>query len=342
MRYPLFIIVIVIAFWSIKAYAAEQEGVLALKTIPDNASIYINDQLTLNSTPAVIRLSPGNYSVRVEKQWLGQQFEVTIESGSTVVKDFELTPIIGATLIDSLKDGKPCPYCPEMVFVPAGQLTFGNADGIKTEGTARLETITKPFAIGKYEVTFAEYDAFSNTTDALLPYDNEWGRGNLPVINVNWHRATAYARWLSEQTGHFYRLPTEVEWEYAARAGTQTEYWWGTEIGQGNANCAVCGSQWDKQSSAPVGSFQPNPFGLYDMLGNVQEWSCSQYDHFNQGKHRRCGVITSLKTRYAIRGGAWNSATIVHVTYRRGSKTTQQSNHLGFRLVRLYFPQQNP
>ena len=92
------------------------------------------------------------------------------------------------------------------------------------------------------------------------------------MINVNWHDAKAYAAWLSKQTGKRYRLPSESEWEYAARAGTETAYSWGDEIGVNRANCDGCGSEWDDTQTSPVGSFEPNGFGLYDMHGNVYEW----------------------------------------------------------------------
>lgn len=126
-----------------------------------------------------------------------------------------------------------------------------------------------PFLMSKYEVTFAQYDAFAAATNRDKPHDQGWSRGNRPMINVSWDDAAAYADWLSAQTGKRYRLPTEAEWEYAARAGNRTEYCWGNDIGYSQANCDGCGSRWDNKQTAPVGSFQPNPFGLYDMHGNV-------------------------------------------------------------------------
>jgi len=322
-------------------YAAEPEGVLALKTNPKGARVYINDELMLDSTPAVLRLPPGKHQLRVENRWLHQHSVVTIKARATVVKELELKPTIGATLVDLLKEGEPCPYCPEMVIIPTGKFMIGNPNGRGIEKPVQQERIENPFAMGKYEVTFAEYDAFAQATDKPLPDDNGWGRAKRPVVNVNWYQAVAYAKWLSEQTGQTYRLPTEVEWEYAARAETQTDYWWGIEIGQGNANCAVCGSQWDKHSTAPVGSFKPNPFGLYDMLGNVMEWTCSEYHFTYKGKQRRCGP-SKPSIRYAIRGSAWNGDDMVRVTYRRGHKNSSQNTHLGFRLVRLNVLQLRP
>ena len=105
------------------------------------------------------------------------------------------------------------------------------------------------------------------------PADEGWGRGRRPVINVSWDDATAYANWLSKKTGKPYRLLSGAEYEYATRAGTQTAYPWGDAVGTNNANCHSCGSQWDARQTAPVGSFPPNGFGLYDMVGNVREWT---------------------------------------------------------------------
>ena len=128
------------------------------------------------------------------------------------------------------------------------------------------------FELSKYEVTFEQYDRFTAATGPEAGGDEGWGRGRRPVMNVSWEDAVAYVRWLSGQTGERYRLPSEAEWEYAARAGSVTAYSWGNEIGRNRANCHGCGSQWDNRQTAPVGSFGPNGWGLHDMHGNVWEW----------------------------------------------------------------------
>ena len=131
------------------------------------------------------------------------------------------------------------------------------------------------FAMGKFEVTFEDYDRFALAVGREKPDDKDWGRGRRPVIYTSWDDATAYAEWLSSETGKRYRLPTEAEWEYATRAGTDTEYWWGNDVNQdGNvwANCSDCGSQWDGKKTAPVASFSANHFGLHDTAGNAVEW----------------------------------------------------------------------
>ena len=178
---------------------------------------------------------------------------------------------------------------PELVFIPAGSFRMG---GNKVS--------MKSFYMGKYEVTFAEYDQFAEATGRDKPDDRGWGRGNRPVIKVSWHDATAYAKWLSEQTGGTYRLPTEAEWEYAARADTSSKYWWGNEIGSNNANCdGSCGDSFEYTS--PVGSFSANPFGLHDTAGNVWEWTCSEFKQRSDTKKTQC--VTSPDV-LSIRGVA--------------------------------------
>jgi len=161
----------------------------------------------------------------------------------------------------------------DFIRIPGGRFLMGDSAHRGYAFEKPLHPVTvKEFFIGRHEVTFAAYDAFAKATGRPLPDDAGWGRGSRPVINVSWDDARAFAAWLSEKSRRTFRLPTEAEWEYAARAGTDSGYWWGNAIGSGNANCNGCGSRWDNLSTAPVGSFAPNSFGLYDMLGNVYEW----------------------------------------------------------------------
>ena len=170
--------------------------------------------------------------------------------------------------------GRIDPIKPEMVVIPAGSFWMGCVSGRDCGYNDRPvhQVQIESFELGKYEVTFEEYDQFTAATGW------EWalgkGRGRRPrrpVAYVSWEDAVAYTGWLSEQTGERYRLPSEAEWEYAARAGTVTKYSWGNEIGRNRANCHACGSQYGRQT-APVGSFAPNGWGLHDMHGNVSEW----------------------------------------------------------------------
>ena len=166
--------------------------------------------------------------------------------------------------------------CPEMVVIPAGEFMMGSPASEKgrytNEGPQHTVMIAKPFAVSKFDVTFADWDACVSVGGCPQVSDSGFGRGTRPVINVSWDDAQQYVAWFSKMTGKPYRLLTEAEWEYAARAGSTTAYFWGDEIGKGNANCAGCGSQWDNRQTSPVGSFKPNAFGLYDMAGNVWQW----------------------------------------------------------------------
>jgi len=149
-----------------------------------------------------------------------------------------------------------------------------DTNGYSDERPPHQVTFAKPFAVGKYAITFAEWDACvaAGGCGGYRLEDRGWGRANRPVIDVSWEDAKSYAAWLSTKTGKPYRLLSEAEWEYAARAGSTTRYFWGDEIGRNRANCNGCGSQWDNQQTAPTGSFAPNAFGLYDMHGNVWQW----------------------------------------------------------------------
>ena len=165
---------------------------------------------------------------------------------------------------------RDCPDCAEMVVIPAGSFEMGsNSD---YEGPVHRVSIARPFAIGRFEVTFDEWDNCVNAGGCTYRgRDQGWGRGNRPVIDVSWLDAKAFATWLSRKTGQSYRLPTEAEWEYAARGGTKSAFWWGNTAGSGRANCDDCGTDAAKRTS-PVGSYKPNPFGLYDTAGNAAEW----------------------------------------------------------------------
>ena len=173
-----------------------------------------------------------------------------------------------------------------------------------------MVNISQRIAMGRYEVTFADYDRFAEATNRTKPGDSGWGRGSRPVIKVSQEDAKAYATWLSAQTGKTYRLPSEAEWEYAARAGTSTRYSWGNEIGVNRANCDGCGSAWDDEQTAPVGSFAANAFGLFDMHGNVKEWVADCRHHNYEGAPTDGSAWTNgcSSTLAVVRGGSWGDA----------------------------------
>ena len=223
---------------------------------------------------------------------------------------------------------------PEMVRIEGGCFRMGSPESEtgRDNDERRHQLCVKAFSIGKYEVTFAEYDRFAEATGRSRPDDEGWGRERRPVINVSWYEATAYARWLSGETGRQYRLAKEAEWEYAARAGTETSYPWGNSVGRDRANCDGCGSRWDNTQTAPVGSFEANAWGLHDTVGNVREWTCSEYDEGYGGAEQRCA--SGSAGRRVIRGGSWsNIPRWVRSAHRFRVVTGYRFYILGFRLA---------
>jgi formylglycine-generating enzyme required for sulfatase activity len=237
---------------------------------------------------------------------------------------------------------KECTDCPEMIVVPAGGFMMGSSETEKgrraNEGPQHNVTVAKPFAVAKYELTFAEWDACVAHGDCD-PHisDSGWGRGQQPAINVIWNDAQTYVAWLSRITGKKYRLLSEAEYEYAARAGTQTAYPWGDEIGKNNANCGNCDSQWDGKQTAPVGSFAANGFGLYDMVGNVWEWTEDCYHNSYNGAPADGAAWTGgdCGGGRVVRGGSWGSSLdFLRSAYRLRNPTVYRDLSLGFRVGR--------
>jgi formylglycine-generating enzyme required for sulfatase activity len=233
-----------------------------------------------------------------------------------------------------------CPECPEMVIVPAGSFMMGSGEAEEgrwdDEGPRHRVTV-RPFAIGRYEVTFAEWDAcVAAKACDHRPGDKGWGRGNRPVIDVSWSDAHNYLRWLASRTGHEYRLPSEAEWEYAARAGSETRYWWGDEVGRDKANCDGCGSRWDNERTAPVASFAANAFGLYGVHGNVWEWveDC-WHDSYGGAPADGSAWTSGSCGKRVLRGGAWSGEPrFVRSANRGRSGPGFRNRTYGFRVAR--------
>jgi len=223
----------------------------------------------------------------------------------------------------------------EFVAVPGGSFLMGD----DTDEWARPthQVTVKPFLIGRYEVTFAQYAIFCAATKRKLPGDEGWGMGNRPVINVSWHDAVDFTKWLSAKSGRTFRLPSEAEWEYAALGGVATRFPWGDEIGQHRANCKECGSKWDNLSTAPVGSFKPNGYGLYDVAGNVYEW-CLDLMHPNYVGAPIDGspwlTVDNPREERIYRGASYQQPVVEMATTKRcwGEPMVRDSEH-GFRVL---------
>ena len=227
----------------------------------------------------------------------------------------------------------------EMVAIPGGSFRMGDLSGDGEDDEVPVHVVRiAPFEMGKYEVTFSQWDACVADGGCSRADDEGWGRGNRPVIDVSWDKdVQAFIAWLNARTGGGYRLPTESEWEYAARAGSESKYSWGDFIGNNRANCASgrdgCGDKWG--NTAPVGSFAPNAWGLHDMHGNVWEWveDCWKSSYVgapSDGSARR-DEDCSLRV---IRGGSWGSTGGLRSAYRGGYTRSYRYNYLGFRLAR--------
>ena len=245
-----------------------------------------------------------------------------------------------ASLSELRSDAKPgdsfrdCQDCCEMVIVPAGVFDMGSTT--EYESPAHRVTLAKQFAIGRYEVTFDEWDRCVEDKGCKAQSDDrKWGRGDRPVLNVSWDDAKAFTAWLSGKTGKIYRLPTEAEWEYAARAGTTTPYWWGRDVGSRQANCRECNTGSAPQTS-PVGSYKPNAFGLYDTSGNVAEWVEDCWNDGYRGAPRDGSAWTIGQCRLRVlRGGAYDSqAKAVRSTARFRYDSDVRYSANGFRVVR--------
>ncbi|MEK8016458.1 MAG: formylglycine-generating enzyme family protein, partial [Candidatus Parabeggiatoa sp.] len=293
-------------------------------------------------------LVPPNAEALTQNQWIHS------DCAPFEIYDNTQVPTDLSTFRDTLQDGS---LGPEMVWIPAGTFRMGGIQGRGYYNERPVHEVSVArFAIGRYEVTHAEFVHFLNTVKRRGPEGEPWfatkaerssshltgstgnfiveaGYENHPIIHVSWYGATAYLNWLTEQTGKPYRLPTEAEWEYAARAGTETKYWWGNEIGTNRANCYSSGSEWSGRQTAPVGSFEPNPFGLYDTVGNVWEW-CADPWHDNYQNAPTDGRIWEKQgeNQRLLRGGSFfDNPYYCRAAYRSRFSSVVHSRGWGFR-----------
>lgn len=275
-------------------------------------------------------------------------------------------PAVAAPGLEAGEVFRECPECPEMVVVPAGSFLMGSSRDSDEAWDGHQEpkhrvTVGYAFAVGVYEVTFAEWDACvrQGGCAGYEPFDEGWGREKRPVLNVNWEDARAYTDWLTDRTGHRYRLLTEAEWEYTARAGTKTARYWNDVALLRDAEQCRYANGLDPAAagldglgphpcrdghahSAPVGSFLPNQFGLYDILGNVWEWVDDCWnDSYVGAPTDGSGWYTGDCSRRVRRGGGWSSKRMaIHSAFRAGAAAGERSSSpglpssLGFRVAR--------
>ncbi len=251
-------------------------------------------------------------------------------------------PIPAAPLIQpgqKLKPGdmfRDCETCPEMVVVPPGIFVMGSKLH-KSEMPPRPIRIRKAFAIGRFETTHAQWQACLDAGGCThKPHDHNWGTHRMPVINVSHKMVQDFATWLTKTTGQTYRLPSEAEWEYAARAGSKGNYWFGDLVGENEVNCRKCGSPWSGIGNAPIGSFKPNKWGLYDMHGNAFEWVEDCWHENYQGAPKGPEAWVDGKCQFrVIRGGSWYYYSRMSRSANRQKNPGEVKSYwLSFRLVR--------
>ncbi|SFV51137.1 serine/threonine kinase [hydrothermal vent metagenome] len=243
--------------------------------------------------------------------------------------------------VSNLSTEKKLPLVePKMVHIRGGSFMMGSDDGDRNEKPVHEVTIDYDFEIGKYPVTFEEYDYYCQETGEAKSSDNGFGRGKHPAINVSWNDAKNYAKWLSEKTGKNYRLPTEAEWEFVARAGTTTKWSFGD-----NENDLKEYALYDINSSFKthqVGVKKENQWGVFDMYGNVWEWCEDDYVNSykitpkNEIAHKeKSGFLLKVLDKKVLRGGSWcNLAYVCCSAYRFSSHPYSRGIDIGFRLLR--------
>lgn len=323
------------AFWAVESWA------LALGLIQQPGQPQIARTANSNSvTPALIQTQQQNlakvasfnrFTSSLAKLFSSPEKEKTISAPT-------LYPAI--FFHDKFRNGKPAI---KMVRISGGSFMMGSPYSETGRYTIEREheITVKDFVMGQYAVSFTEYDLFVKATSGRKPADNGWGRGLRPVINVSWRDALSYAAWLSEQTGFSYRLPTEAEWEYACRAGTSTPFSTGEFISteQANFNGSLdygietqIGQH--RKQTVEAGSFAANQFGLYDMHGNVWEWTASSYSENYNGEESRC-FDPNVDTYRMLRGGSWvNTKRSVRSASRIRRDANDRADFIGFRLAR--------
>lgn len=244
----------------------------------------------------------------------------------------EKSPTV-TTAVSELKD---CPACPVLIKLP-GRASFmmGSNSDDPSEKPAHQVSISAPFAIGKYEVSVEQWNACADA-NACPRVATDNAAKNSPARDVSWDNAQQYVNWLSKVSGKPYRLPTEAEWEYAARGGTSTRYWWGEQMRTGNANCKDCGQPWRQDGPANVGSFAANPYGLYDMNGSVWEWvsDCWHTSYKGAPSDGRAWDEPNCLVR-VIRGGSWREgASYMASSTRFKYAASVRHSQNGFRVAR--------
>ena len=278
----------------------------------------------------------------LKEQWtwytVGLPYKQSNFEGHALTAETERSLGSGASFRECAKD------CPEMTVLPVGEFQMGSPETeggrFPDESPIHRVVIGYRLAISKFDVTYDDWDACAANGGCPAINDGGYGRKNKPATYVSWREAQTYASWLSRMTGKKYRLLTESEWEYAARAGTSSPYPWGDDVGNGNANCSGCGSRWDTVQTSPVGSFKPNAFGLYDMQGNVWQWVGDCFaENYEHAPADGSANQSPDCTKHMLRGGSWGEKpNSLRSANRNSFVTDNKTDDSGFRVARTLLP----
>ncbi|WP_444939370.1 bifunctional serine/threonine-protein kinase/formylglycine-generating enzyme family protein [Microbulbifer sp. JMSA002] len=306
-----------------------------VKTEPEDARVRI-----MNISPRYapgIQLEPGRYDVEVSKPGYDRyrNWIIIEDQNHQLSVKLQKAYFAGKKIRSKLSSGG---QGPQMIVVGSGEFMMGSNKRSNSRPEHQVK-IPKPFAISTQEITFEDYDRFALATGTNQPSDSGWGRGRRPVTNITWRDAQKYVEWLSEQTGQKYRLPSEAEWEYAARAGTDQPFWWKSSDARGKANCRRgCDSEFNSlfiTKTGPVANYQANPFGLYDTAGNAAEWV---QDCYQPGYDKNHNTSAPLKIKNcqlrSVRGGSMRDpSSRIGADYRKGLNENSRAKDVGMRIV---------
>lgn len=326
---------------------ATDESLMYELTVRSNVfddEVFING-VSYGSTKLQVMLPSGEHDVEVVKRgYESNRQKINLTESQTLKVELDRSQYTfskGERIQDILAGDIPGP---DLVVVPAGSFRMGDitGEGLANERPVQTQELSQSYGISETEISVKAFENFVNATSyvtdaekakgcasyedgqAVWQANRNWRSPGFtqtddsPVVCVSMRDALAYVDWISQASSQDYKLPSEVRWEYAARAGKETDYWWGEGVSTDNANCGWCGSQWSNVSTAPVGSFERNDFGLFDTVGNVWEWTTSD---------QSAGAV--------VRGGAWNFAPrLARASTRMELDSNFRSNYIGFRIVR--------
>lgn len=333
--------VVIIALLGAGGFFAWQQGVV--QQVTDTAREAIENQVSELTKPEPVPEPEPTSEVTPEPE---PTSEVTPESEmepepEVVIPEPGPEPVDEPAFVDKpdpFRDGlKSGGNGPTMIRVPTGSFRMGGPSGVvAADEVPRHEVNIKSFMVSVYEITYAEYDKFARANKRKLPKSTGLDRKLHPVADVSWDETLAYTKWLSKQTGKNYRLLSEAEWEYVARAGSRTSYWWGTTAGSSNAHCFDCKSDFNTSKPAKVGTYKPNAFGLYDTAGNLYEWVHDCYHRNYKGAPDDGSVWEGGDCENRIvRGGAFRSpASSMRSENREKFKSGRGQYNVGIRIAR--------